>query len=160
MGSWPHIRGVGQIDPTVDKGVGMASTDVIRDAIGAVSDQRYPGTSAQPAGFASVLDALDDPVARAQAIAAVLEPIGATIRPLSTLDRGVLVATFPLVSRLLLQGRRDLGPDGVLVRTTPDEQRVPSGDLDNAVSKPLLGDAVGLGCAGTEAGAGVEGGGW
>ena len=35
------------------------------------------------------------PVARAQAIAGVLEPIGATIEPLSTLDRGVLVATFP-----------------------------------------------------------------
>ena len=79
----------------MDKGVGMASTDLIRDAVDAASDQRYPGTSAQPARFALVLNALDDPVARAQAIAGVLEPIGATIEPLSTLDRGVLVATFP-----------------------------------------------------------------
>jgi serine protease len=73
----------------------MASTDMIRDAVDAASDQRYPGTSAQPARFALVLNALDDPVARAQAIAGVLEPVGATIEPLSTLDRGVLVATFP-----------------------------------------------------------------
>ena len=73
----------------------MASTDLIRDAVDAASDQRYPGTSTQPARFALVLNALDDPVARAQAIAGVLEPIGATIEPLSTLDRGVLVATFP-----------------------------------------------------------------
>lgn len=70
----------------------MASTDLIRAAVDAASDQRYPGTSAQPARFALVLDALDDPVARAQAIGGVLEPIGATIEPLSTLDRGVLVA--------------------------------------------------------------------
>jgi hypothetical protein len=73
----------------------MASTDLVRDAVDAASDQRYPGTSAQPARFALVLDALDDPVARAQAIAGVLGPIGATIEPLSTLDRGVLVAAFP-----------------------------------------------------------------
>jgi len=72
----------------------MASTDLIRDAVDAASDQRYPGTSAQPARFALVLNALDDPAARAQAIAGVLEPIGATIEPLSTLERGVLVATF------------------------------------------------------------------
>jgi hypothetical protein len=138
----------------------MASTDLIRDTVGAISDQRYPGTWAQPAGFASVLNALDDPVARAQAIAGVLEPIGDAIEPLSTLDRGLLVATLPLVRRLLLQGRRDLRPDGVLVRTTPDDQRVPSRDLDNPISKPVLGDAVGLGGAETEAGTGVEGGGW
>ena len=41
----------------------MASTDLIRDAVDAASDQRYPGTSAQPARFALVLNALDDPVA-------------------------------------------------------------------------------------------------
>jgi hypothetical protein len=74
-----------------------------------------------------------------------------------------------------LQGRRDLRPDGVLVRTTPDDQRVPSRDLDNAASNPGVRDAVGLGGAETEAGtrvgaevgtevgtgvgAGVEGGG-
>jgi serine protease len=73
----------------------MASTDLIRDAVDAALDQRYPGTSAQPARFALVLNARDDPVARAQAIAGVLEPIGATIEPLWTLDRGVPVATLP-----------------------------------------------------------------
>jgi hypothetical protein len=65
-----------------------------------------------------------------------------------------------------LQGRRDLRPAGVLVRTTPDDQRVPSRDLDNAASNPVLRDAVGLGGAETEAGTrvgtgvgtGVEGG--
>ena len=73
----------------------------------------------------------------------------------------------PELSWLLLQGRRDLRPDGVLVRTTPDDQRVPSRDLDNAVSNSVLRDAVGLGGAETEAGTevgaevgtGVEGGG-
>jgi subtilisin family serine protease len=61
----------------------------------------------------------------------------------------------PELSWLLLQGRRDLRPDGVLVRTTPDDQRVPSRDLDNAVSDSVLRDAVGLGGAETEAGTGV-----
>ena len=69
----------------------------------------------------------------------------------------------PELSWLLLQGRRDLRPDGVLVRTTPDDQRVPSRDLDNAASNPGVRDAVGLGGAETEAGTGVgtevEGGG-
>jgi hypothetical protein len=41
-----------------------------------------------------VLNALD-PVTRTQAIAAVLEPIGATIEPLWTLDRGLPSATAP-----------------------------------------------------------------
>ena len=63
----------------------------------------------------------------------------------------------------LLQGRRDPRPDGVLVRTTPDDQRVPSRDLDNGASNPGVRDAVGLGGAETEAGTrvgtGVEGGG-
>ncbi len=54
----------------------------------------------------------------------------------------------PELSWLLLQGRRDLQPDGVLVRTTPDDPRVPSRDLDNAASNPVLRDAVGLGGAG------------
>jgi hypothetical protein len=72
----------------------MASTDLIRDAVDAASDQRYPGASAQPARLALVLKALDDPVLRAQVVAGVLEPIGATIEPLSPLVRGVLVATF------------------------------------------------------------------
>jgi hypothetical protein len=69
----------------------------------------------------------------------------------------------PELSWLLLQGRRDLRPDGVLVRTTPDDQRVPSRDLDNAASNPGVRDAVGLGGAETEADTGVgtevEGGG-
>jgi hypothetical protein len=69
----------------------------------------------------------------------------------------------PELSWLLLRGRRDLRPDRVLVRTTPDDQRVPSRDLDNAVSNPVLRDVVGLGGAETEAGKGVgtevEGGG-
>jgi serine protease len=73
----------------------MTSTDQIRDAVDAGTERRHPGASAQPARFALVLDPLDDPVARAQAIAGALEPIGATIEPLSTLDPGVLVATFP-----------------------------------------------------------------
>ena len=61
----------------------------------------------------------------------------------------------PELSWLLMQGRRDLRPDGVLVRTTPDDQRVPSRDLDNAASNPGVRDAVGLGGAETEAGTGV-----
>ena len=61
----------------------------------------------------------------------------------------------PELSWLLLQGRRDLRPDGVLVPATPDDQRVPSRDLDNAVSNPALRDAVGLGGVETEAGTGV-----
>ena len=69
----------------------------------------------------------------------------------------------PEVSWLLLQGRRGLRPDGVLVRTAPDDQRVPSRDLDNAASNPGGRDAEGLGGAETEAGTGVgaevEGGG-
>jgi len=69
----------------------------------------------------------------------------------------------PEFSWLLLQGRRDLRPDGVLVRTTPDDQRVPSRDLDNAASKPGVRDVVGLAGGETEAGTGVgtevEGGG-
>jgi serine protease len=73
----------------------MASTDLIRDAVDTASVRRRPGTSAQPARFALVLNALDDPVARAQAIAGALAPLGATIEPLSTLDPGVLVTTFP-----------------------------------------------------------------
>ena len=68
----------------------------------------------------------------------------------------------PELSWLLLR-RRDLRPDGVLVRTTPDDQRVLSCDLDNTASNPALRDAVGLGGAETEAGTGVgtevEGGG-
>ena len=70
----------------------------------------------------------------------------------------------PELSWLLLQGRRDPRPDGVLVRTTPDDQRVPSRDLDNTASDPGVRDAVGLGGAETEAGTArvgteVEGGG-
>ena len=68
----------------------------------------------------------------------------------------------PGLSGLLLQGR-ELRPDGVLVRTTSDDQRVPSRDLENAASNPVLQDAVRLGGAETEAGtpvgAWVEGGG-
>ena len=71
----------------MDKGAGMASTDLIRDAVDAALDQRYTGASAQ----------------------------------------------------------------------------VPSRDLDNAASNPVLRDAVGLGGTETEAGTGfstgVEGGG-
>ena len=56
-----------------------------------------------------------------------------------------------------------LRPGGVLLRTTPDDQRVPSRDLDNALSNPVLRDVVGLGGAeaeaGTGVGTGVEGGG-
>ena len=71
----------------------------------------------------------------------------------------------------LLQGRRDPRPDGVLVRTPPDDPRVPSCGLDNSACDPVLRDAVGLGGAETEAGTrvgaevgtgvgtGVEGGG-
>ena len=62
----------------------------------------------------------------------------------------------PELSWLLLQGRRDLRPDGVLVRTTPDDQRVPSRDLDNAASNSGVRDAVGLCGAETEAGTGVD----
>jgi hypothetical protein len=69
----------------------------------------------------------------------------------------------PELSWLLLQGRRDLRPDGVLVRTTPDDQRVPSCGLDNTACDPALRDAVRLGGAetegGTRVGAEVEGGG-
>ena len=68
----------------------------------------------------------------------------------------------PELSWLLLQGREPR-PDGVLVRITPDDQRVRSRDLDNAASNPVLRDAVGLGGAETEAGTAVgtevEGGG-
>jgi hypothetical protein len=63
----------------------------------------------------------------------------------------------------LLQGRRDPRPDGVLIRTPPDDPRVPSCGLDNTACDPVLRDAVGLGGAETEAGTGVgtevEGGG-
>jgi hypothetical protein len=71
----------------------------------------------------------------------------------------------------LLQGRRDPRPDGVLVRTPPDEPRVLSYGLDNTACDPVLRDAVELGGAETEAGTrvgtevgnevgtGVEGGG-
>jgi hypothetical protein len=59
------------------------------------------------------------------------------------------------LSSLLLQGRRDMRPDGVLVRTPPDDRRVPSRDLDKTASDPVLRDAVGLGGAETEAGTGV-----
>jgi hypothetical protein len=48
----------------------MASRD-LRDAVDVALDRRYPGTSAQPARCALPLNALDDPVARAQAIAAL-----------------------------------------------------------------------------------------
>jgi subtilisin family serine protease len=73
----------------------------------------------------------------------------------------------PELSWLLLQGRRDLQPDGVLVPATPGGQRVPSRGLDNAVSNPARPDAVELGGVetaagaevGTEVGTGVEGGG-
>ena len=68
----------------------------------------------------------------------------------------------PELSWLLLQGR-ELRPDGILVRTTSDDQRVPSRDLDNAAGNPVLQEAVRLGGAETEAGtpvgAWVEGGG-
>ncbi len=43
----------------------------------------------------------------------------------------------------------------VLDQRAPDGQRVPSRDLDNAASDPVLRDAVGLGCAPTEAGTGL-----
>ena len=50
-----------------------------------------------------------------------------------------------------------------MASTTPDDQRVPSRDLDNAAGNPVLRDVVGLGGAETEAGegvgTGVEGGG-
>jgi Subtilase family len=69
----------------------------------------------------------------------------------------------PELSWLLLQSRRDLQPDGVLVPAAPGGHRVPSRDLDNAVSNPALRHAVGLDGAeteaGTEAGTGTEGGG-
>jgi hypothetical protein len=61
----------------------------------------------------------------------------------------------PELSWLLLQSRRDLQPDGVLVPAAPGGHRVPSRDLDNAVSNPALRDAVGLGGVETEAGTGV-----
>ena len=48
--------------------------------------------------------------------------------------------------------RRDLRPDGVLVRTPPDDPRVLSYGLDNTACDPALRDAVGLGGAETEAG--------
>jgi hypothetical protein len=213
----------------VDKGVEMASTDVTREPVQAGSDQRYPGTWAQPAQSALVLDTPDDPVVQPRAIGGVLDPIGATIEPLATLDRGEAVAMFPdrafagpngaaFAGKVdahavrwatdfnldrdlegtaapagvresaalgvasfaaeetgpaaalpdppdgywpgpgprwpLSQGGRHLRPDGVLVRTTPDEQRVQCGDLDNADSNPLR-DAVRLSGAETEAGTGV-----
>jgi hypothetical protein len=56
---------------------------------------------------------------------------------------------------LLLQGLRDLRPDGAFVRTTPDDQRVPSRDLDAAASSPGVRDPVALGGTETEAGNGV-----
>jgi subtilisin family serine protease len=69
----------------------------------------------------------------------------------------------PELSWLLLQGRRDLGPDGVLVPRAPGGRRVPSRDVDNAVRNPALRGALGLGGAetgvGAEVGAGTEGGG-
>jgi hypothetical protein len=73
----------------------------------------------------------------------------------------------PELSWLLLQSRRDLRSDGVLVPKAPARYRVPSRDLDDALSNPTLRHAVGLGSAETEAGTGfgaevstaVEGGG-
>lgn len=60
------------------------------------------------------------------------------------------------LSWLLLQGRRNLRPDGVLVRTPRDHRPVPSCDLDNTVSDQVLRNAVGLGGAETEAGTRVR----
>jgi serine protease len=61
----------------------------------------------------------------------------------------------PELSWLLVQGSRDLQPDGVLIPATSGSQRVPSRDLDNAVSYPALRHAVGLSGVETEAGTGV-----
>jgi hypothetical protein len=73
-------------------------------AVEAATEVRRPGAVAQPARFALILGDAEDPVTRMREIGAALAPIGATIRPLSTLDPHVLVAEFP--------DRAFAGPDG------------------------------------------------
>ncbi|MEU4425537.1 S8 family serine peptidase [Actinoplanes sp. NPDC024001] len=64
-------------------------------AVRAATATLHEGAEAPPARFLLLLKATDDPVVRLAEIAAVVEPIGATVRPFSALDPHLVVVRFP-----------------------------------------------------------------
>ena len=77
----------------------MAQADsarsVLAAAVRAATVTLHEGAPAPRARFVLLLRPTDDPVARTAEIAEALEPLGATVRPFSTLDPHMLVALFP-----------------------------------------------------------------
>ena len=84
---------------TADEGVGMPAVDSpmteVQEAVQAATATLHEGASAPPARFMLLLKPTDDPVARHAEIAEAVAPLGATVRPFSTLDPQLLVVQFP-----------------------------------------------------------------
>ena len=67
----------------------------VQEAVQAATATLHEGASAPPARFMLLLKPTDDPVARHAEIAEAVAPLGATVRPFSTLDPQLLVVQFP-----------------------------------------------------------------
>jgi hypothetical protein len=67
----------------------------VQEAVQTATATLHEGAPAPPARFMLLLKPTDDPVARHAEIAEAVAPIGATVRPFSTLDPQMLVVQFP-----------------------------------------------------------------